>query len=551
MGWSWDPITDQWNDGFKRLKTYTKKTGAASPPAGFRTDGFALGTWVSRQRRNKDTINPERIALLEKLKGWSWDPNTDKWTEGFELLKEYTAINGAATLKAKFKTKNGFSLGNWVMTQRTNRDSLSIDKIQLLESLNYWSWDALMDKWTNGFEILKAYTKENGHARPSYDFKTKEGIPLGTWVSTQRKNKDSLSTERIKLLESLKGWSWVALTDRWTEAFEKLKTYTVKTGAARPTTEYNSKDGFALGSWVGTQRSNKASLSTERMKLLESLKGWSWDPNTDKWTEGFEILKAYATDNGCVNCPKRYHINGFALGSWVGTQRTNKDSLTPERKGLLESLNGWSWDPIADQWHEGFAFAQSYAEKAGSANPTSTYKTNDGFPIGSWVSRQRNNKDTLTPERIALLETLKGWSWDPLTDQWNDGFERLKAYTKENGHARPSKGFKAQDGFPLGQWAGRQRTIKNSLTPDRIALLQSMKGWSWDAFTDKWNDGFERLKAYATKNDHARPPQGFKTLDGYKLGSWVSVQRKNKDKLPKERKRLLESLPGWKWSAYK
>ena len=41
--------------------------------------------------------------------------------------------------------------------------------------------------------------------------------------------------------------------------------------------------------------------------------------------------------------------------------------------------------------------------------------------------------------------------------------------------------------------------------------------------------------------DHAE------TRDGFTLGQWVSTQRSNKDKLAKERKRLLQALQGWRW----
>jgi len=66
---------------------------------------------------------------------------------------------------------------------------------------------------------------------------------------------------------------------------------------------------------------------------------------------------------------------------------------------------------------------------------------------------------------------------------------------------------------------------------------------------DKWAEGFARLKEYVKISGVAKPLQTLKTKDGYALGTWVSHQRQIKDKLTKEQKRLLESLPGWVWVA--
>jgi len=117
--------------------------------------------------------------------------------------------NGSARVPTRLKTKDGFRLGQWVSHQRRNKDSLSAEQRNLLESLYCWSWDSLADQWGEAFEQLMQYVKKNGSARVPATFKTKDGFRLGQWVSSQRRNKDSLSAERRSLLESsCKDWTW-------------------------------------------------------------------------------------------------------------------------------------------------------------------------------------------------------------------------------------------------------------------------------------------------------------------------------------------------------
>ena len=86
------------------------------------------------------------------------------------------------------------------------------------------------------------------------------------------------------------------------------------------------------------------------------------------------------------------------------------------------------------------------------------------------------------------------------------------------------------------------------MDPDRRQRLEALPGWSWDVFSDKWEEGFSRLEEFAEHNDHCRVPFTYKSEDGYRLGSWVGKQRTSKD--PDRRKRL-EAMPGWVWKVEK
>jgi hypothetical protein len=138
------------------------------------------------------------------------------------------------------------------------------------------------------------------------------------------------------------------------------------------------------------------------------------------------------------------------------------------------------------------------------------------------------------------------------TDTWNFWFGLLEAYAEENGSARVPQSFKTSGKYTLGVWVNKQRQKQrnNKLSPDQLAKLESLSGWDWDPKTSDWEAGFIYLKTYVDQEGNTQVNPKFKTTDGYNLGSWVTFQMVNKDKLSKGRIVQLESLPGWTWDRY-
>ena len=177
---------------------------------------------------------------------------------------------------------------------------------------------------------------------------------------------------------------------------------------------YVTVDGFRLGQWVTTQRSTRESLEPERQTRLEALKGWSWDPQTQKWEDGFAHLEAYALAKGDSLVPQSYVTDcGYRLGQWVGEQRTTYERLSIDCKQQLEALPGWAWNANDALWEAGVARLEVFVATTGHARVIQSYKSADGYSLGKWVNSQRvqHSQGALRTDRVARLEAIDGWVW--------------------------------------------------------------------------------------------------------------------------------------------
>jgi uncharacterized protein YebE (UPF0316 family) len=202
------------------------------------------------------------------------------------------------------------------------------------------------------------------------------------------------------------------------------------------------------------------------------------------------------------------------------------------------------WDPFAVQWEEGFGYLQRFHQREGHCRLPREHQE-DGYPLGQWAQRQRDDKDTMLLERRQRVEALD-LVWDPFAVQWEEGFGYLQRFHQREGHYRvPSK--HNEDGYPLGRWVSGQRRGKDTMLPERRQRLEAL-GFVWDVLTVQWEEGFGYLHCFHQREGHCCVPNKHNE-DGYPLGRWVGTQRVTKGTMLPERRQRLEAL-GFVWDPF-
>jgi superfamily II DNA or RNA helicase len=286
-GWSLDPYEDDFLQGLTFLEEFVKRNGTTKVPVDFLNEaGFNLGLWVEnvRNRNRRGNYPKERVDRFTVFPDWDWDPRQSWFEKGFSALVEYLDGRPVTALTDRAGRHQGIALYHWVMARKAAKrnGTLSKEHGSRLESLPGWAWDNADEKKERLLAAFEAFSE--AHGMGSLNMKTEfRGLKLGIASQNLRKRKSIQTAETIRRLEAIPGWTWEGLKeDKWQEFYDLLKLWARETGSARVTQKEVFK-GKRLGAWATVQRtamrSSWASMTPERIRLLESLPGWDWNPS--------------------------------------------------------------------------------------------------------------------------------------------------------------------------------------------------------------------------------------------------------------------------------
>ena len=292
----------------------------------------------------------------------------------------------------------------------------------------------------------------------------------------------------------------------------------------------------------------------DQARFIEALTTKIIEVIARQWDFWFGLTIKYKNQHGNANAPASYKTpDGFKLGYWQSERRTNfrTGKLEQDRIKKLEEI-GFVWELLVESFNKGFEETLRYKKQHGTANAPRSYKTPEGFNLGSWQRTQRKcfRNGKLEQDRIKKLEEI-GFVWEVREESFNQGFEETLRYKKQHGNANAPASYKTPEGFNLGAWLSNQRTNfrTGKLEQDRIKKLEEI-GFVWELHVSEglFNKGFEETLRYKEQHGTANAPYSYKSSEGFKLGAWQCERRKNfkSGTLEQDRIKILEDV-GFVW----
>ncbi len=283
---------------------------------------------------------------------------------------------------------------------------------------------------------------------------------------------------------------------------------------------------------------------------------------TASWDLMYEVAEKYYAENGDLEVPKCYvSPEGYTLGIWIATQRLVhegkvKGILSDDQAEKLEAI-GMRWESVRDMaWEKNYAAAKAYFDEHGDLMVSIAEKHYRGVNLGAWIANLRSyykggiKTAYLTSERIKALEAI-GMVWSAVDYLWERNYYAAVKFHQANGHLNVPASYVDEDGIRLGAWIANLRVSRRDpikyarapLTQSQIEKLDAL-GMIWEKKSQlQWERGYEAAQRFYQQYGHLNVPVNYVTVDGFRLGKWLSRQRAMPPtKAVSERRMRLEAI---------
>ena len=540
--------TNSWEEMLGRTKAFARQAGHFRVPRDFSEENSTLAHWISKQRNEykNGRLTARQVLKLEEISGWSWFPFDEMWLETFDILREYTVDTGSARPPASpsFSYK-GRPLGKWVSKQRIFKKTGELEphRIELLESLNGWTWDPFSDDWMKNYQLVKEVVEKLGHTRiPDSERNVENSAPLNRWLIQQRSNRPKLPKDKTDLLESIPGWNWNPHSDRYDIGFQMLVEFVTEFGHSRVPKDWPKQLNVSLHQFVQTARGTYRSgeMTQARISEFESLVGWSWNLTESGWLRKFQEFEIFYSKSNRMPGRDSEDSEERQLSRWLRHQRSlyNSGKLSPEKIRSLEEIQGWQWES-SDNWDEVFDDLFDFI-KTQKKNPSKgTLGKNTNVRLDSWYSQQKKNLHQLDSDRRNKLTALPNFvPFAQVSQSWPKKLLELKDFVARHERLpRYPNGDSSE--ARLGLWLMRQKSAFDDLSEDKKLALASIPDFEpLKSDSEIWYETFNHLENYVKSHEGALPTR----KSDLKLANWVYRQSAKFHKLPADKRKTLLTI---------
>ena len=438
LGMVWDTGSILWEKSYAAAVQYYLENHTLEIPVKYVTpDGMALGVWLGSQRAayKEGVLTDAQIEKLEAL-GVDWANRNDrKWQTAYEAAVKYHAAHGNLDVPTEYIDEDGILLGKWVSRQRyawqnPERSSarVTLERKALLDELGM-NWEKT-DSWQHRYELAVEYKKEHGSLAVPAQYRTEDGIWLGSWLSRQkqmlREGKKLSAARRAALKELFKGEKGRRLSapvppacsvreQNWLDNYQSARLYAEKKGSLLVPAGYVDENGEYQGYDVCFARRLAEDLgvkvnyvSTEAANRIEYLQTGKVDVILANFTvtperaEEVDFALPYMNVALGVVSPDSNVIT--SLDSWNADDQMIVISGTTAETYLTQN-----YPDIPLQKYDSYATAKSAMENGGVAWANDNTEViafasqNPGYTVGI---PSLGSQDTIAPAVSKGNETL-------------------------------------------------------------------------------------------------------------------------------------------------
>jgi superfamily II DNA or RNA helicase len=449
-------------------------------------------------------------------------------------------------------------LGQWLSGIKKNYDPRGLEFSKKgMKNPEIWQiWtDTLADEmyievladqdeiWKNKHKKMCLHIDKTGKA-PSTIAKDPEEKRLGGWVSGQKCNYDPHGPEFSKHgMKNPETWQiWTESLEKYSEAFpdpDELwhNTYQqmcefINSNGKKPYEKSKQPEEKKLGLWISTQKTTYdprgPEFSKHGMKSPERWQIWtdtlSDEQNSEalidpvhNWKNNHKKLCLHIDKTSKKPYEKSKDPEEKRLGQWVSTQKANYDPRGPEfSKNIMKIQERWqTWtetlekysealaDPV-QTWKNNHQTMCNFIDENGRAPRQTGAKDPEEKRIGSWVSNQKKNYDSLGHQLSKHIMKTNPEIWQMWTDTlanekysealadmvqtWKNNHEKMCNFIHENGKAPRQTGAKDPEEKRIGSWVSVQKANCDPRGPEFSQQIMKTNPEIWQIWTDTLAD---------------------------------------------------------------